>query len=257
MGRRQTAKFCGLLINTNKKPLSNCPFALIMEKLLLNTPNFLEKHFQSIKIILSGLLLFGSGLLIAKALDYQRRPSLQYQENTELDTSQTVKKTLKAEPERIIKVDISGSVVNPGVYSLNQGDRVEDALKSAGGLSSEADKAWVAREVNLAAKVSDGTKIYIPAQDEVNQVEATSLKRTSSAETAGAVSESGSCPAKININTASLETLQCLYNVGEARAQAIIDYRSQKPFDSIEEITSIKGIGEKTLERIRERIVVR
>ena len=224
-----------------------------------NAPQLLEKYYRPLKIILSVVLLFGSGLLLAKTLEYRKRPKLSYQEKTlpQNTTSSESSETATRDSVTSLKVDVSGSVAAPGVYSLSTGERIEDALDAAGGLSPEADTAWVAKELNLAAKLSDGDKIYIPAEGEHTVTETITQPVARAGSTAGSSSEDSGCPAKININNASKEVLQCLYNVGEARAQAIIDYRSQKPFDSVGEITNIKGIGEKTLEKIRGKIVVR
>lgn len=231
-----------------------------MENLLPDIPALLEKYFHPLKIILSALLLFGSGLLLARTLEYRKRPKLVYQESAVSETLSTAQSSPKTETPTltsIVKVDVSGEVKSPGVYSLKKGDRVEDALRQAGGLSAGADRDWVSRNLNLASKLSDGDKIYIPVQGEEASTGGSSFAGSSAGSVAGEASGSSACPAKININTAPAETLQCLYNIGEGRAQAIVDYRSEKPFDSVEEITNIKGVGQKTLERIRERIVVR
>lgn len=228
---------------------------------LPSIPSLLEKYYSQLKFILSGLLLFGSGLLLAKVWEYKRRPKLSYQEEAVseigpagLERSSQI--TQSPSGTMAIKIDVSGAVNNPGVYSLQTGDRVEDALKKAGGIADNADKEWVSKELNLAAKVSDGTKLYIPAEGESLAVDV-SFQSESAGQVVGAADDSGAgCPSKININTASLETLTCLYNIGEKKAQAIIDYRSQDPFDSVEEITNVGGIGEKTLERVRSRVTL-
>src|SRR3989338_1092570 len=66
-----------------------------------------------------------------------------------------------------IKVDIEGSVVNPGLYDFSEGERIEDALKKAGGLNEKADLDWIEKNMNKAAKPTDAGKIYIPARGEV------------------------------------------------------------------------------------------
>lgn len=130
-----------------------------------------------------------------------------------------------------IFVDIDGAVKAPGVYRLKDGDRVNDAIIMAGGLTGDA----YTRNLNKAEKLTDGEKIYIPKAGENSE----------------ASSDSGGL---ININTASLDDLISLPGIGEAYAQRIIDYRNEKAFGSVEEIKNIKGIGDKTFEKIKDLI---
>lgn len=134
-----------------------------------------------------------------------------------------------------ITVDVDGQVNMPGVYELEQGSRVNDAIQAAGGLSEGADT----RHVNKAKVLSDGEKIYIGAEGEevIAKSDATSN-------------------SMININTATKESLMTLDGIGEVYSQRIIDYRQQKKFKSIEEIKNVKGIGDKTFEKIKDSITV-
>ena len=129
-------------------------------------------------------------------------------------------------------VDIDGAVKNPGVYQLEDGDRVNDAIIMAGGLTEHA----YTKNLNKARKISDGEKIYIPAEGEIES--------------------SSNSSGLININTASIGELMSLPGIGEVYAQRIIDYRSSKLFGSVEEIKNIEGIGEKTFEKIKELITI-
>jgi len=230
-----------------------------MENLPLNISDLVEKYFHPLKIILSGSLLFGSGLLLAKTLEYLERPQLSYQKADTMDGEDMTGLNKKKKQEELLPlvVDVSGAVHIPGVYSLEDGARVNDALRKAGGLSEDADEDWVSRELNLASRLTDGEKIYIPRKGEVQEQRELNTAVKSGGEIRSANETTSSCPSKININSAPLEILTCLYNVGGKRAQAIIDYRNKHPFDNVEEISNIKGIGSKTLERIRSRIVVR
>jgi competence protein ComEA len=139
-----------------------------------------------------------------------------------------------------IKVDVAGAVTNPGVYELDEEARVEGALNAAGGISGKADRDWVAKNLNLAAKLSDGDKLYIPEVGETSNTSSTS-----------------NC-SRVNINTASAGTLdECLSGIGPAYAQNIIDYReAHGGFKSIEEIQEVRGIGPKTFEKIKDQITV-
>ena len=121
---------------------------------------------------------------------------------------------------------------NPGVYQLESGDRVNDAIIMAGGLTDDA----CTKNLNKARKLSDGEKIYIPSEDEIE------------------ISSNSS--GLININTASADELMLLPGIGQVYAQRIIDYRSSKSFSSIEEITNIDGIGEKTFNKLKDLITI-
>jgi len=162
-----------------------------------------------------------------------------------------------------IKIDIAGAIVNPGVYELPKDSRVEDALNAAGGLSDQADRDWVAKNLNLAAKLHDGDKLYIPRVGETSRPSTTQSQ--AKVPSAGVVSGAGlvsrarssNCSC-VNINTASAGTLdECLSGVGPSIAQRIVEYReAHGGFRSIEEIQEVRGIGPKTFEKIRDQITV-
>jgi len=139
-------------------------------------------------------------------------------------------------------IDISGAVVNPGVYELTSGDRIIDVLRLCGGLAAEADRDWVEANINKARVVRDGEKIYIP-----NETEAEAVLGQSKENVGGL----------INLNTASLEELDKLPGIGPALAGRIIDYRSKNNgFVSVEEIKLVSGIGDKVYENIKDLIGV-
>ena len=162
-----------------------------------------------------------------------------------------------------IYVDIGGAVKKPMLARLPGGSRVEDAIRAAGGLTSDADLSMV----NRAAVVSDGEKIYIPKKGEAGAALAEGGAGTGAAGAAGSssagaggtagVSGSGATGGLVNINTADLTQLQTVTGVGPATAQKIIDYRTQNgSFRSIEELKNVSGIGDKTFEKMRDQITV-
>lgn len=145
-----------------------------------------------------------------------------------------------------IKVHISGQINREGVYEVKDGDRLDDLIKQAGGLSPDADS----KSLNLAMKLEDQMKIYIPSEGEIlNQENENTDQIVTKPDS---TSEDG----KININTASKEELMTLPNIGDKRAQAIIDYRESKKFETIEEIKNVTGIGEKFYQAMVELITV-
>ena len=130
-----------------------------------------------------------------------------------------------AKQNEAMKVHITGQINREGVYEIKDGDRLEDLINKAGGLSPDADS----KSLNLAMKLEDQMKIYIPSKDEIlDQEDASTDQIISNA-------DPSSQEGKININEASKEELMTLPNIGEKRAQAIIDYRESKKFETIEE----------------------
>mgnify|MGYP000958309759 FL=1 len=151
--------------------------------------------------------------------------------------------TTDIEEETIIMVHISGQVYNPGLVELKSGSRVKDAVDLAGGLKKEAD----IDRINLAKKLVDEEKIYVPKRGEEIDLEI-SLNSES------LTSNSNS---KININTCSKEQLMELPGIGEVTASKIIDYRSANQFKSIEDIMNVSGIGTKKYEDLKDYIIVK
>ncbi|KKR31944.1 MAG: ComE operon protein 1 [Candidatus Gottesmanbacteria bacterium GW2011_GWC2_39_8] len=146
-----------------------------------------------------------------------------------------------ASPSSRIKVDIEGSVLKPGVYDMERDSRVGDVLVFAGGLSAGADRDWVTRKLNRAAKVTDGAKIYIPAVGEIKTP-------------MGDISVDGaSTDSKININTAALTELDGLPGVGLVTAQKIV---STRPYSSIDELKTKKAVNSSTFEKIKEMVEI-
>ncbi len=162
------------------------------------------------------------------------------------------------ENANFIRVDVAGCVEKSGVYKLENGSIVEDALKKAGGLSKCADFTYVAESINRAKTLEDGEKVYIPKKGAVIASTATSEENSTFAseeedvESISTSSEAASS-SKVNINTAGIEELDSLPGIGEAYAQRIIDAR---PFNSIDEIQNVSGIGPVTYEKIMDMIEV-
>lgn len=223
----------------------------------------LEKHRLQIGLSLTFLVLLGGGVLIL--MGNRAEPSgIEKFDGTVSSASEPSEATASSEsaPTLVIKVDVSGAINKPGVYELPEGGRVEEALNAAGGLSEQADKDWVAKNLNLAAKLHDGDKLYIPKIEEIsstptNPTPQTTAGVTSGIESSPTSSESLNCD-RVNINTASVGTLdECLSGIGPAYAQNIIEYReAHGGFKAIEEIQEVRGIGPKTFGKIRDQITV-
>jgi competence protein ComEA len=139
----------------------------------------------------------------------------------------TASATATPEPAsgRIVVVDVAGSVRRPGLYRLQQGARVADAVARAGGLTRHADSTLI----NLAAPLADGEQVLVSAQG-----------GGASAAAAGG----GASSAPVHLNSAGADELDGLPGVGPVTAQKIVTYRQQHgPFTSLEGLDAIPGIG--------------
>ena len=145
-------------------------------------------------------------------------------------------------------VYVSGEVAFPGVYEIEPGGRVSDAIALAGGFTRRADRG----ALNLAAKLADEAHILVPRMnDETQNVPGGA---------AGSVSypsgaSYGKLDSKIDINKADASTLATLPGMGPGISQAIVAYREEHgPFAAVDGLLAVKGIGEKRLARIRELV---
>lgn len=155
---------------------------------------------------------------------------------------------------RQIKVHVSGAVEKPGVYKITFGSRIQDVLEKAVSLP-EAD----IQGLNLAAPLKDGQKLVVPEKQAVLGVPTQSDKTDTKIGNSQKVisSEANRQSDKLNINRANAAELEDLPGLGPALAQRIIDYReTQGMFTSEEDIKSVKGIGDKIFEKIKDKITV-
>ncbi len=137
-----------------------------------------------------------------------------------------------------VYVDVKGAVQYPGVYRIELGLRVYDAIMMAGGFTGNAD----VMAINLAKSVTDEMMIVIPF---------------TAATTIDGTEDTDDTAGKININTATLDQLDTLYGIGYILAQRIIDYRAEYgDFEAIEDIMKVDGIKESVYEQIKDDIVV-
>ena len=200
---------------------------------------FLLKYRYQFLLILLGLILVGGGYLFFKK---------------SADISPTKVEILSHstdDPEVLgITAEISGAVINPGVYKLPAESRIDDLLIAAGGFSADADRVWTDKYLNRAAKLTDGQKIYITSTTQ--RSESTSAKTGGGYQTTSSDFSSDS-NQYVNINTAALTELDLLPGIGPVYAQKIIDHRPySKPEDLVE-----RGVITQTLyEKIKNDITI-
>jgi competence protein ComEA len=149
-------------------------------------------------------------------------------------------------------VYVAGEVRHPGVYHLSASDRVQDAVRRAGGASGRADLV----AVNLAAHVADGQQIVIPPRGTAGAAQgAVGAAAAGGGALAGAAASDAGDGAPINLNTAGPEQLDTLDGVGPTTARKIVEYRRQHGgFRSVDELDRIPGIGPKRLAALRGRV---
>jgi competence protein ComEA len=139
-------------------------------------------------------------------------------------------------------VHVAGAVLHPGIQRLSGGARVGDAIAAAGGALPDADTD----AINLAAKVGDGDRVYVPRRGEV----------VPAAVSGAGLSGSGPS-AIIDLNNATAEQLDSLPGIGPATAQAIVQYRTEHGrFRSVDGLLAVRGIGPSKLAAIRARLRV-
>lgn len=162
------------------------------------------------------------------------------------------------------KINIKGAVVNPGVYSFIEGERVIDAINKSGGLLENADTSVI----NLSKNLFDEMVIVVYTVEEVNEMRGKNILIQY-------VEKECNCPSlsndaclsnnqtneinssKISINNATVEELTSLSGIGESKARSIIEYRNEHGlFSSIEEILNVSGIGEALFEKIKDNITI-
>lgn len=169
-----------------------------------------------------------------------------------------------------IYVDVKGSVKKPGVYKLKNDSRVIDAVNEAGGLSESANT----RYINLSKKLEDGDVVMVYSSKEIKEAQKentvyietpcvceqvkndaciTENKNTSKTDKTSTINKTN----KVNINTAQIEELKTLSGIGDAKANAIIEYRNTNGnFKSIEDIKNVSGISETVYSKIKENITI-
>lgn len=195
-----------------------------------------KKIIGSVIILIIFAIFLGVGYYISK-------PSKEF--NSKEVFNETT--SIESKDNKEITVYINGEVKNPGVYKIKNDSRIEELVKMSGGFTESADKF----KLNLAKKLRDEDYIYVDKKVE-GQANAVSNSTQSSA---GTSSTQG---GKININSASKEQLKTIPGIGDVTAQKIIDYREKNgSFSTVEDLKKIDRMGEKTLDKIKDKIDVR
>lgn len=198
--------------------------------------SFLRTHWLPVSLAVFGLIFLLYGLMSLSG-QHQPQGDLVFDSAT-AEQGKNSQKEGSSASEKQITVDVEGAVQKPGVYHVAASARVQEALLKAGGISEKADRIKVAKTINLAGKLTDGIKLYIPFQGE-----------TTNGTSDPAIDDQAA--GVININLASQKDLEGLPGVGEVTAQKIIGGR---PYASLEELVSKKIISQKVLDQVRQQV---
>lgn len=216
---------------------------------------FLKRHLFNIiiSILLLIIILLLSFLIVYELKNKEKKDEL-YIEDT-IISDEVVPEVM----EEYIFVDVKGSVKKPNVYKLQKGARTIDAINASGGLAKNANT----RFINLSKELKDGDAIVIYSNDEIKKAQ---KQNTIYVETPciceevkndACYQENNISNTKININTSTKEELMTLSGIGESKANAIIEYRTNNGnFNVIEDVMKVSGISETIFNKIKENITV-
>lgn len=226
------------------------------------------KELFNRKLILS---IIGMFVIAGLSFVYIRNTNKELKESEVYDLEVEEKKTNNLDIEEDIKyitVDIKGEVKSPGVYKIEEGKRVVDAINASGGLTKKA----VTKYINLSKVLKDEDIIIINNISELEKIEdkknieeiKINNKSNISVKESDVITNDKSDIVKesdsnkntiVNINTCTLEELLSINGIGESKAKSIIEYRENVGlFTSKEDIMKVSGIGESLYDKIKDYI---
>lgn len=205
-----------------------------------NFDEFLQKYRYQLLIVLLGLIFIGGGILF-----YKKDLNLSGTKVEVLESGGTI-----SNDSQELTVEISGGVINPGVYKLTNGSRINDLLIVGGGFSLNADRIWTDKYLNRAAKLTDGQKVYIPVVNKQSDVLSANSGVIYQNRSSVIPSDSNDV---ININTATLSQLDSLPGIGPVYGQKIIDHR---PYSKTEELVTSGVITQTIYEKLKNSVTV-
>lgn len=237
-------------------------------KIIISKIKKLDKDYIIIGIIIISVIIF-MVLNIGKVKEFEEKEitgnieknitvSEENKDDKEKEGNEEDKKE-NISSETGIFVHIDGYVNNPGVYQLKENERTNALIEKAGGLKN----GYSIKNINLAAKLSDGDKVYIPSIEEEKIL---GNQNNNNVNTVGKHTNNGNNlnnnvsitkNNKININTANVSELKQITGIGESTANKIIDYRENVgKFKKIEDIKEVKGIGDSKFESLKNKITI-
>lgn len=214
---------------------------------------------KNTKKIIFGLIIFALGIIVYYIYmniinsTFNNDDFFINTENNNIENK--IEESSKENNKNTIIVHISGAVQREGIIEIDEESRIVNAIERAGGLKENA----CIKDINLASKIEDGEKIYIPTLEEFNKMQNESSVENNSKEAVknNEIKTSITRSNKININSATQHELESLPGIGSTTALKIITYRKENgKFKSIEEIKKVNGIGENKYKEIKDLIVI-
>ena len=234
----------------------------------------MKKIIKIIIIIIGVISIVG---LTAQKIYLEKNKTNQTKEIITNEKPELLKEEPKEETATTVFIDIKGAVKKPGVYEIENNKKVIDVINLAGGLSDNADTSMI----NLARKVTNEMVVIIYTKEEVKEATKpnqiikyvdkecicpqikndaclnTQKENTTTKNNSESQQKQEKIQEKVNINTATLEELQTLTGIGESKAKAIIEYRTEKgQFNNIEELKEVNGIGDSLYEKVKDSITI-
>lgn len=195
---------------------------------------FIFKFRYPLLILFGGLILVVVGIFLIKG---------NFSGGTKVEVLSEQTATVSG---KLITAEIAGEVVRPGVYKLPGGSRIDDLLIMSGGFSVDADRVWIDKYLNRAAKITDGQKVYIPQSGSLSANNGGGYQNVSS-------NISSDSNGLININSASLNELDKLPGIGQVYGQSIIEHR---PYSTVEELLSKGALKKSLYDKIKNLVSV-
>ncbi len=224
------------------------------------------KKYQYYIITIVVLIVMMIGTIFLYIQKKEAQPVIQKEEEVFIAKQKEKKKTM-------VTFDIKGQVKTPGVYQLESGKTVNDAIIKSGGLLPQADTTYL----NLSRKVTDEMVIIVYSKQEIMDMKAgkenvvvvegkcqcpnitndACIKEEEVVTNQEPKKQEPSITGPINLNTATLEQLETLPGIGPSKAEDIIAYREEhQGFKTIEELKNVKGIGDATFDKLKDKITV-
>lgn len=205
---------------------------------------WLITHYQLVLIAVIALFVIFKFLFIGadseqSNIEEDTRKEITQEASQDKDVkSEMTKSTQDININKSVTVDVKGAVNFPNTYNMKSSDRVNDVLKKAQ-TKDDADLS----QINLSEKLKDQMYIYVPVKGEKV------LKHSTN--------QSSDNKVEVNINTGDKAEIEKLPGIGPSKAEAILQYRETKgEFKKIEDLKNVKGFGEKTIESLRDYIVL-
>lgn len=202
-------------------------------------------------LVMSLIIGFGLGRITAVPhISVPSQRSSQVFKSVKGHSSSLKSTTSKTTASQVLVVEIKGEVNRPGVYQLRPGSRIEDLVHDAQGLTSKADQS----QLNQAQLLTDQMSILVLPKGQPATVNSSSTTHTTVSSSSNSVATAGGT-SKLNLNTASETDFQTLSGIGPKRAQLIVEERTKNgPFKSVNDLKRVSGIGEKTIDRLKDLV---